>query len=402
MPSFLDAKQRASRLGNRFVLFKIMHALALALVDAGQLRLAYLECLSGLDLLKQSAGSARVAWHFSVSLAIVLYQWNRLEEAGSVLRKMIHDAATRQQSDVQAWGYHYLLMIELAAGDLAAAQQALQEGEHLALHQGFAFQRSWLTEMRVRWWLAQGNLSEASDWAAHVIFPLEVWAPDSYEEFLLLIRLSLAQQQWTQAVEALERFSSHLDRPGNIFLTISFLSLYTVALHQAGKTEQARTVAVRLCALTEPEGYLRVYLDVGKPMKQTLQSFLTTSQDITERTPALSHSYISRLLAAFEQEEQIRAVRADAQPARPQAVSPPIPQRLSGSASSVPALLEPLTPQEQRVLHLLAGGASNQQIANQLVIQLATAKKHVTNLLGKLGAANRTQAIVRAREYGLL
>jgi LuxR family transcriptional regulator, maltose regulon positive regulatory protein len=65
-------------------------------------------------------------------------------------------------------------------------------------------------------------------------------------------------------------------------------------------------------------------------------------------------------------------------------------------------LLEPLTPQEQRVLRLLAEGASNQQIANQLVISLATARKHVSNILGKLRAANRTQAIARARAYALL
>jgi DNA-binding NarL/FixJ family response regulator len=63
---------------------------------------------------------------------------------------------------------------------------------------------------------------------------------------------------------------------------------------------------------------------------------------------------------------------------------------------------EPLTPQERRVLLLLAEGASNQSIADQLVISLATARRHVSNILGKLGVENRTQAIVRAREYKLL
>ncbi|HZR42964.1 MAG TPA: LuxR C-terminal-related transcriptional regulator, partial [Ktedonobacteraceae bacterium] len=77
----------------------------------------------------------------------------------------------------------------------------------------------------------------------------------------------------------------------------------------------------------------------------------------------------------------------------------------NASAVSSPGpspLLESLTSQEQRVLQLLAEGASNQEIATQLVIQLSTARKHVSNILGKLGAANRTQAIARAREYGLL
>jgi len=61
-----------------------------------------------------------------------------------------------------------------------------------------------------------------------------------------------------------------------------------------------------------------------------------------------------------------------------------------------------LTRREQEVLHLLAAGASNQDIAQTLVISLDTVKKHVSNLLGKLGASSRTQAISQARARSLL
>ena len=54
------------------------------------------------------------------------------------------------------------------------------------------------------------------------------------------------------------------------------------------------------------------------------------------------------------------------------------------------------------MLGYLAAGTSNQQIADELVIALATVKKHVSHVLDKLGAANRTQAVARARELGLL
>ena len=53
-------------------------------------------------------------------------------------------------------------------------------------------------------------------------------------------------------------------------------------------------------------------------------------------------------------------------------------------------------------MRLLAAGASNQEIAQTLVIELPTVKKHVSNLLGKLGAPSRTQAISRARALSLL
>jgi LuxR family transcriptional regulator, maltose regulon positive regulatory protein len=54
------------------------------------------------------------------------------------------------------------------------------------------------------------------------------------------------------------------------------------------------------------------------------------------------------------------------------------------------------------VLSLLADGRSNQAIANELVISLDTVKRHVSHVLDKLGVANRTQAVSRARDLGLL
>lgn len=64
-------------------------------------------------------------------------------------------------------------------------------------------------------------------------------------------------------------------------------------------------------------------------------------------------------------------------------------------------LLEPLSDREREVLVLLAQGASNRDIADRLVISEGTVKNHVSNILGKLQAENRTQAAELARRYGL-
>ena len=68
----------------------------------------------------------------------------------------------------------------------------------------------------------------------------------------------------------------------------------------------------------------------------------------------------------------------------------------------MPGLVQPLTDRELEVLALLAAGTSNSRIAAELVVTLDTVKKHVSHLLGKLGAANRTEALTRARQLGLL
>jgi LuxR family transcriptional regulator, maltose regulon positive regulatory protein len=67
-----------------------------------------------------------------------------------------------------------------------------------------------------------------------------------------------------------------------------------------------------------------------------------------------------------------------------------------------PELVESLTERELEVLRLVAAGKSNRQIAAELYLALGTVKAHVHAISGKLGAANRVEAIVRGRELGLL
>jgi DNA-binding NarL/FixJ family response regulator len=73
-----------------------------------------------------------------------------------------------------------------------------------------------------------------------------------------------------------------------------------------------------------------------------------------------------------------------------------------GGPRAAQALPEPLTERELEILRLVAGGASNKEIAGQLFLAEGTVKNHVTSLLGKLGVNGRMQAANRARELGLL
>lgn len=79
--------------------------------------------------------------------------------------------------------------------------------------------------------------------------------------------------------------------------------------------------------------------------------------------------------------------------------------RMSGPGkTAVPQqdLVEPLSDRELEILGVLATGASNREIANQLFITEGTVKNHVTNILGKLGVRDRTQAALKAKEMGLI
>jgi len=92
-----------------------------------------------------------------------------------------------------------------------------------------------------------------------------------------------------------------------------------------------------------------------------------------------------------------------ASPTQERISNPPRPaQGRPAQTSVVPPLLDPLSQRELEVLQLLAGGASNQEIARALVVTPGTVKLHVSHILSKLGVNSRTRAVIRARDLGLL
>lgn len=65
-------------------------------------------------------------------------------------------------------------------------------------------------------------------------------------------------------------------------------------------------------------------------------------------------------------------------------------------------LAEPLSGREMEILHLVAGGLSNKEIADHLVIAEGTVKNHLTSILSKLEARDRMQAVIKARDLGII
>jgi LuxR family transcriptional regulator, maltose regulon positive regulatory protein len=161
--------------------------------------------------------------------------------------------------------------------------------------------------------------------------------------------------------------------------------LQALALAAAGDEPGALAALTESLTLAAPEGYLRVFIDEGAPMATLLGKLVTTPAKAQAVAAArLPRAHLSRLLQAFEQCGLLVLPRP-----RPGGVV-------------VAGLVAPLSARELEVLQLLAAGKPNQAIAEELVITLETVKRHVSHILDKLGATNRTQAVTRARELGLL
>jgi LuxR family maltose regulon positive regulatory protein len=231
--------------------------------------------------------------------------------------------------------------------------------------------------------LAQGDTAATARWTQQRgLRPDDEPGYPQEREYLVLARVLLAQDCPGQALTLLDRLLAQAATGGRIGSAIEIRTLQALA-HQASRDEPAAMAAlVEALTLSCPQGHVLVFADEGAPMHALLAQLSAARPGEQHAARRIDPGYLAGLLRACGQ--------ADAVP----------PPRRAGAAP--PGLAEPLTDRELDVLRLLAAGKSNQRIAHDLVVALDTVKKHVTHVLGKLGAANRTEAAARARELGLI
>lgn len=284
-----------------------------------------------------------------------------------------------------AAGLATLARIRLAEGDPAGAVEILEGSRQVAPSLGVTNLLDPLPALRARLLLARGDLAAAVRWTSE-----RGLGPDdqvSYlreSEHLVLARLLLAQDQPERGLALLDRLHALADAQGRTGSVIEVQALRAVAQAAAGDHDGAVGTLAAALTLGHPQGYVRVFADEGPPMSDLLGRLIAAQRNDGTLARDLPLGYLGRVM---------RAVEHGTAPAAPAA-------RRRGTG--VPGLVEALTGRELEVLRLLAAGRSNRQIAGELYVALDTVKKHVSHIFEKLGAGNRTEASVRARELGLL
>ena len=240
----------------------------------------------------------------------------------------------------------------------------------------------------IQLWIRQGNLDPAIQWEQQYRRMLESdGSPRSLyaQEWLTLARLLLVQSRQgrflpgehalEEALSLGEQVRLRAEAEGQMGDVLEALVLQALVQQAQGHLQQALSVLQEALTLAEPEGYVRLFVDEGLPMTELLQQVAASGR---------ASPYITSLLEALgvptTQQQDV-----------------PLPQ--TGTSST---LVEPLSEREVEVLCLLATGASNSELAQTLVVSMATVKTHLQHIYGKLGVSNRTQAVLRAQELRLL
>ncbi|MFY9850326.1 MAG: LuxR C-terminal-related transcriptional regulator [Trebonia sp.] len=317
-----------------------------------------------------------------VGMAEVAYQRNELDSA---LRYVTEGIALERQflpGTSPAAGLATLAWIRQAVGDPAGALEAMGEAGHAA--PATAGVLNPYPAQRARLLLAQGDVAAAARWTQETGLHAEDEPRYPREPgYLVLARVLLSQQRPAEALALLDRLYAAAVAQKRVGSVIEAGALRALALAACGEDAEAVNALADVLTLACPQGYVRVFADEGPPMAALLGR-LIAAQRSGQAAVGVPLGCLARLQRAFD-------------------VGHTGPGSRSGTApAAVPGLVEQLTSRELEVLGMLAAGKSNQAIADQLVVTLDTVKKHVSHLLGKLAAANRTEAVTRARELGLI
>jgi len=274
-----------------------------------------------------------------------------------------------------------------AQGDLSGALNLLEDAERQYVRNPLPDQP--IAAIKARVWVSQDQLSAASAWAREGnLSPADDLDYLREFEHLTLARVLIARYRKDRdegslldARRLLDRLQQAAEAGGRAGSVIEIVMLQALARRALDDTPAALTALERALALAEPEGYVRLFVDEGEPLRLLLLDFRLWIEKQGPREGQRLAEYAEKILAAFGQP----------------AVAPQ--SKIQDSKSGI---LEPLSERELDVLKLLGTELSGPEIADQLSVSLNTLRTHTKNIYSKLGVNSRRTAVRRAEELGLV
>lgn len=335
--------------------------------------------------------------------AALLVERNEIEAAQEPLKQALEAIPLWGKTDDLVLATLTSARAQLAQGDPAGAENTLEKaGQWVETRGIFSEARGLFEPARVKLWLARGERAAAWRWAEARVRSFAAPDPLRYEDepaHLALARVSIDRGEPGAAMGLLASVEEAARSGGRQGRLVEILLLKALALQAAGEAEQAQRSLSESLALAAPEGFMRVFLDEGRPAEKLLARWAACAG----QGPV--PDYARQLLSAFAAEPRVLTAEVGDFPypggpngarLRPAWEGP---HARPGAAAG---LVDPLSQRELEVLHLLATGSTNQQIADRLVVSRGTVKAHTASIYRKLDTANRTEAVARARQLGLL
>jgi LuxR family maltose regulon positive regulatory protein len=322
-----------------------------------------------------------------LGLGAVLYQINDLTGAAPHIQRAVELLELGETKEIMH-AYRKLAYLKQAEGDIEAAYDLLVLAS--SIRDNYKSIRSTMSEepsleqLRILFIHARPEMTHLLMDVAQRVETLGLQPDDKVNfsgadypreiEYSDLARSLIALDRAAEALPLLERLLEGARSMGRQGDEIRYLVLTALTHHALEDMPSALDSLGQALTLAESQGYVRIFVDEGKPMWDLLNSL-----DLVSST--VSQTYVESLLEAFG--EWTDAER----------------RTTIGESSS---LIEPLSERELEVLRLMTAGHRYKEVAEQLVISLNTVRHHTRNIYSKLNVNTRAQAIARAKELDLL
>ena len=290
-----------------------------------------------------------------------------------------------------------LIRLRLAQGDLGGARGVAAQFVRESQTSQIAHFIRWAEALQALVDLQDDNLSAAIRWARIAQPRADALLFTDKAAFAVFIRVLLATGQGDAALRCIRAQRALIAPFDHAKTQIELYLLEATALIANDDSDAARIALDSALAMAAPRGLVQLFVEAGAPIAALLVNhprsgplgtFAAQLLPFVDRdAPTLELPFVAETNAVTHPRGHFYYV--EHLPA------------LAAVVSNTP-LIEALSERELEVLRLMAAGRSNQEIADQLVISVPTVKKHGSNIFGKLQATNRTEAVARARDRGLL
>ncbi|MGH8518195.1 MAG: LuxR C-terminal-related transcriptional regulator, partial [Panacagrimonas sp.] len=313
---------------------------------------------------------------------LLLYELNRLDEAGAALEHGLTALIEQSSVDSLIMGTVALARLQNARHMHLDALETLAEGETLGWSHDLPRLAIALASERIALLLRQQEPAQAAElWRAlkRTVQRRSSAACDLAmrdKASRIEARLALLGGEFEAASERIESTLAQAIHTGQKRKQVELLILQALAARGAGDKDLAFARLRRALEIAMSEGYVRVFVDEGDPLRVLLAELPASPQEQDRR--AAMKEYVQLLLTAL---------------------APEVP---ANSTSPSPDHGEVLTRRELKILGRLESSLSNRELADALFITEGTLKWHLKNIYSKLGVASRIGAITTGKARGLL
>lgn len=331
---------------------------------------------------ERAGADAPAAGVAHVGIAQVAYLRGELETALGHARSGIERCRHFVDTRALGIGLATLAWIHQARNETSAAAAAMDEAARTNPEGQIVDLLDPVPAERVRLWIAQGELAEAERWARTRGIGAATPLHRPHEPaHVALARLLLAQGRPGEALGQLDQLASAAAGDGRLGRLVEIEVLRAAARDAVGDAAGAVEAIAVAVAVAGSQGAVQVFVDESDKVATLVATLAEHDAGETAAAHVVDKDFLERLNRLLQSRR----------------LAPVAP-----ASDRSPALVVPLTERELDVLGEMAAGKPNKQIAADLYVSLNTVKKHVTHIFDKLGVANRTAAVARARDLDLL